>query len=143
MGQFASPVANALLSKVNIMLRYLVVLIALSSSINSVFADSKKEKDESFPWELVIDRGKINGCIYENKYYSNGSIVVKETLPRKCRIDPNRDGYWAQLDENELELYEASVRAQMKLEEEALTVGGDPLNKYEAAIVRYMRRSKQ
>lgn len=124
------------------MLRYLIVIVITANSVSFALADSKKNKDESFPWELVIDRGKINGCIYENKYYSNGSIVVKETLPRKCKIDPNRDGYWAQLDENEFELYEESVRAQMKLEEEALTVGNEPLNRYEAAIVRYMRRSR-
>ena len=125
------------------MLRYSVFILAALNSVGFAFADSKKEKDQGFPWELVIDRGKINGCIYDNKYYSNGSIIVKETLPRKCKIDPNRDGYWAELDENELELYEESVRAQMKLEEEALTVGGEPLNRYEAAIVRYMRRSRQ
>ncbi len=123
----------------------IIALLFLFSS--SVYAEAKDEKDDGlnqkeFPWELVIDRGKINGCIYDNKFYSNGSIIVKETLPRKCRIDPNRDGYWAQLEKDELELYEDSVRAQMKLDSEALTVGKEPLNKYEAAIVRYMRKAR-
>ena len=123
----------------------IIALLFLFSA--SVYAEAKDEKDDGlnqkeFPWELVIDRGKINGCIYDNKFYSNGSIIVKETLPRKCRIDPNRDGYWAQLEKDELELYEDSVRAQMKLDSEALTVGKEPLNKYEAAIVRYMRKAR-
>ena len=123
----------------------IIALLFLFSA--SVYAEAKDEKDDDlnqkeFPWELVIDRGKINGCIYDNKFYSNGSIIVKETLPRKCKIDPNRDGYWAQLEKDELELYEDSVRAQMKLDSEALTVGKEPLNKYEAAIVRYMRKAR-
>jgi len=30
-----------------------------------------------FPWELVLDRGKIVGCIYDNKYYSLGSLLIE------------------------------------------------------------------
>lgn len=125
------------------MFRYSLIVSIFCCAPNLAYADSGIDKKVGFPWELVIDRGKINGCIYDNKYYSNGSIIVKETLPRKCKISPNRDGYWAQLDDDELKLYKASVRAQMKLEEEALTVGGGPLNRYEAAIVRFMRKSKK
>ncbi|MVF14949.1 hypothetical protein FT643_22705 [Ketobacter sp. MCCC 1A13808] len=125
------------------MLRYFIVIAVTNLAFDLAVAEQNNEKDTGFPWELVIDRGKINGCIYNNRYYSNGSIVVKETLPRKCKIDSNRDGYWAQLEEDELKLYESSVRSQMKLEEEALTVGIEPLNKYEAAIVRFMRRSQE
>lgn len=126
-------------------IRIIALLFLVSGSVYAETKDGNERNldGKEFPWELVIDRGKINGCIYDNKFYSNGSIIVKETLPRKCRIDPNRDGYWAQLEKDELELYEDSVRAQMKLDSEALTVGKEPLNKYTAAIVRYMRKARE
>lgn len=98
---------------------------------------------KGFPWELVIDRGKINGCIYDNKFYSSGSILIEETLPRKCKINANRDGYWAELDERELELFETSVKTTMRLEAESVSVGNKPINKYEAALVRLMRKNSQ
>ncbi len=126
-------------------IRIIALLFLFSATAYAEDKDGSEKRfnGTEFPWELVIDRGKINGCIYDNKFYSNGSIIVKETLPRKCRIDPNRDGYWAQLEKDELELYEDSVRAQMKLDSEALTVGKEPLNRYEAAIVRYMRKARE
>lgn len=101
----------------------------------------KKARDANFPWERVIDRGKINGCIYNNKFYSNGAVLIEDTLSRKCRIDPNRDGYWAELNERELQLFEASVKAQQKLEATSLNIGDVPINKYEAAMVRLMRKN--
>lgn len=92
-----------------------------------------------FPWELIMDRGKINGCIYKNAYYSAGSVLIEETLPRKCKIDPNRDGYWAELDERELELFEASVKSKLAKDAELLKVGHEPLSDFEMRMVSMIR----
>ncbi|OUS26100.1 hypothetical protein A9Q99_19175 [Gammaproteobacteria bacterium 45_16_T64] len=123
----------------------MIVILFLVFSTSVVAGDNlskdKKVEAQGFPWELVIDRGKINGCIYDNKFYSDGSILIEETLPRKCKIDSNRDGYWAELDERELELFEASVRAQQKLEIESTHFGSIKIDKYEAAMLRLMRKS--
>jgi hypothetical protein len=116
-------------------------VISGSSFAEKEEVSKAKAEIKSFPWELVIDRGKVNGCIYDNKFYSNGSILIEETLPRKCKIDPNLDGYWAELDERELQLFEESIRAQQELDAESIGIG--KLSKYETAIVRIMRKSSQ
>jgi len=90
----------------------------------------------AFPWELVIDRGKIYGCIYENLFFSPGSIHLEEGLPRKCRIDSNRDGYWADMDERELELYEMALAQDF----ETMKVGDTTLSREEIAVISYMRK---
>jgi hypothetical protein len=120
-----------------------IIFLVISGSSFAEKEEVSKAKAEikSFPWELVIDRGKVNGCLYDNKFYSNGSILIEETLPRKCKIDPNRDGYWAELDERELQLFEESIRAQQELDAESIGIG--KLSKYETAIVRIMRKSSQ
>jgi hypothetical protein len=120
-----------------------IIFLVISGSSFAEKEEVSKAKAEikSFPWELVIDRGKVNGCIYDNKFYSNGSILIEETLPRKCKIDPNLDGYWAELDERELQLFEESIRAQQELDAESIGIG--KLSKYETAIVRIMRKSSQ
>lgn len=120
-----------------------IIFLVISGSSFAEKEEVSKAKAEikSFPWELVIDRGKVNGCLYDNKFYSNGSILIEETLPRKCKIDANRDGYWAELDERELQLFEESIRAQQELDAESIGIG--KLSKYETAIVRIMRKSSQ
>jgi hypothetical protein len=120
-----------------------IIFLVISGSSFAEKEEVSKAKAEikSFPWELVIDRGKVNGCLYDNKFYSNGSILIEETLPRKCKIDPNLDGYWAELDERELQLFEESIRAQQELDAESIGIG--KLSKYETAIVRIMRKSSQ
>ncbi len=102
--------------------------------------DEVDMKKGDFPWELVIVNKRINGCIYQNTFYSQGSILIEETLPRKCKIDPNRDGYWSELGNRELELYESSVRAQQQLESESMSIRGKSLTKFEIAVIRGMRR---
>jgi hypothetical protein len=96
----------------NIILNLPVLLISLP--IMAEDSASVVDKQPSipvvfeFPWELLVDRGKINGCIYENAFYSVGSILIEDSLPRKCHIDSSRDGFWAELDERDLEIFEAS-----------------------------------
>ena len=71
------------------MLKVLSFVVFISGAY-SAFANQFVEpqdgvdlNDASFPWQLVLDRGKILGCIYNNRFYSLGSILVLESLPRK------------------------------------------------------------
>jgi hypothetical protein len=98
--------------------------------------------DTTFPWELVIDRGKILGCVYDNKFYSVGSILILESLPRKCGQDSDRSGIWQQLSETELALFKESLEAQQQLEREATLIGNKPITKEEARVIRYLRHMK-
>ena len=95
-----------------------------------------KKANGDFPWDLVLDRGKIYGCLYENLFFSPGAIHLEEGLPRKCRIDSNRDGYWADLDERELELYELALSENY----EAMEIGGTALSREEIAVISFMRK---
>jgi hypothetical protein len=98
--------------------------------------------DKNFPWELVIDRGKILGCVYDNRFYSLGSILILESLPRKCGLATDRNGIWEQLSETELVLFKESIQAQQALERESTYIGGKPINKEEARLIKYLRRVK-
>ena len=146
---------------------FLVILVSLCSliliSYESIARDSKfittntKEAKpneivpkegvnifgKEFPWELVIDRGKIIGCIYDNKFYSLGSILIEETLPRKCELDSARYGIWIELDEAELVYFKQSLEEEEKRKEKSTNIGPDPLSFHEARIIRYMRMSKE
>jgi len=99
--------------------------------------------DQTFPWELVIDRGKILGCVYENRFYSLGSILILESLPRKCGLATDRNGVWEQLSETELALYKESIETQQDLKRESTYIGSDPINREEARLIRYLRRAKE
>lgn len=47
------------------------IIFSFSSFSQNVTEDDGIDlSDSKFPWELVIDRGKIIGCIYDNQYYS-------------------------------------------------------------------------
>jgi len=99
--------------------------------------------DKSFPWELVIDRGKILGCIYDNRFYSLGSILILESLPRKCGLATDRNGVWEQLSETELTLFKETIETQQKLERESTYIGSTPINREEARVIRYLRRTQE
>jgi len=99
--------------------------------------------DQTFPWELVIDRGKILGCVYENRYYSLGSILILESLPRKYGLATDRNGVWEQLSESELVLFKENIETQQALERESTYIGSEPINKEEARLIRYLRRTKE
>jgi hypothetical protein len=99
--------------------------------------------DKSFPWELVIDRGKILGCIYENQFYSLGSILILESLPRKCGLATDRNGVWEQLSESELLLFKETIETEQELERDSTYIAGKPINKAEARLIRYLRSVKK
>ena len=99
--------------------------------------------DKSFPWETVINNGKILGCVYESRFYSLGSILILESLPRKCELASDRNGYWEQLSEVEMTLFTKNIEAQQKLEREATFIGNEPLNPAEARLIRYLRGTKK
>jgi len=125
----------------------LLALFATSASANEPVSVTEKDginlTDNQFPWHLVIDRGKIQGCIYDNKYYSVGSILIEETLPRKCDLNSSREGIWSELNDAELVLYNASIKEQQTLELESINIGPEPISKEEARLLRYMRRVYQ
>jgi hypothetical protein len=118
----------------------------MSSTIFSQSFVNKEEginiNDQDFPWELVIDRGKILGCIYDNRFYSLGSILTLESLPRKCGLATDRNGVWEQLSETELALFKESIETQQALERESTYIGGIAINREEARLIRYLRRTK-
>lgn len=99
--------------------------------------------DNSFPWDLVLDRGKILGCIYDNKFYTLGSILILEYLPRKCEQASDRNGVWMQLSEEEMNLFKENIEKQRKLEQESTYIGSQPITPDEARIIRYLRRIKE
>ncbi|WP_181901721.1 DUF1496 domain-containing protein [Thalassotalea euphylliae] len=105
--------------------------------------DGVNLSDNNFPWHLVMDRGKILGCIYDNKYYSLGSILVLESLPRKCGQASDRNGIWQQLSESELALFKQNIETQQQLERESTYIGAEPINREEARLIRYLRRVKE
>ncbi|SNY42574.1 hypothetical protein SAMN06297280_0461 [Arsukibacterium tuosuense] len=99
--------------------------------------------DKNFPWQLVVDRGKILGCVYDNKFYSLGAILILESLPRKCELASDRNGIWEQLTEAELLLWQESIEEQQATKQEANYIGNDPINDEEARLIRYLRSAKK
>jgi len=102
--------------------------------------------DSKFPWELVIDRGKIVGCIYDSQYYSLGSILIEESLPRKCELNSSREGTWSELSGSELATFEESLDEQsrreierQKLISDSTYIGNKPITREEAFIIRMIR----
>ena len=99
--------------------------------------------DKNFPWQLVVDRGKILGCVYDNKFYSLGAILILESLPRKCELASDRNGMWEQLTEAELLLWQESIEEQQATKPEATYIGNDPINDEEARLIRYLRSARK
>ena len=126
-------------------LKYLLFLCVSCSVLSQEFVD----KDDGaaignggIPWELFVDRGKLLGCIYDSRFYSLGSILVLESLPRKCELASDRTGMWSQLSEAELLLFKENIETQQKLERESTYIGKEPINEEEARVIRYLRRAK-
>jgi len=125
---------------------YLLLLLISFGSNAGAFAEKKDGvdvNDKNFPWELVIDRGKILGCVYENRFYSLGSILILESLPRKCGLATDRNGIWEQLSETELLHFKESIETQQELDRESTYIGGKPINREEARLIRYLRSVKK
>ncbi|WP_286235672.1 hypothetical protein [Thalassotalea sediminis] len=128
-------------------MRKYIFLIGVLFSL-SLYAKQATDDDaiglstSEFPWQLVIDNGKIMGCIYNNKYYSLGSILITEFLPRKCTLNSAREGVWSKLTETELVAFEEARReAENKNKAGGSTaIGNQALSKDEAIIIRMIRR---
>jgi len=121
---------------------YLFLFLFIFSSNSTSFTEKEDGvglSDKSFPWELVIDRGKILGCVYENRFYSLGSILILESLPRKCGLATDRNGVWEQLPEPELLLFKESVATEQELAE----IGDTPISNSEAMLIKYLRSVKE
>jgi len=128
--------------KFTIFLFLFVSLFAKSASITEK-EDGIEVSDKSFPWELVIDKSKILGCVYDNKFYSLGSILILESLPRKCGLASDRNGIWEQLSESELLLFKEGIKTQQELERESTYIDGKAINYVEARLIRYLRSVKR
>ena len=127
-------------------LSFVVFISGACSAFANQFVEAKDGvdlNDDSFPWQLVLDRGKILGCIYNNRFYSLGSILVLESLPRKCGQASDRNGIWQQLSETELALFKQNIEIQQQLERESTYIGTEPINREEARLIRYLRRVKE
>jgi len=124
-----------------------ICLFIISLNINAVEFTEKEDgivlNDQSFPWETVIDKGKILGCVYESRFYSLGSILILESLPRKCELASDRNGLWEQLSEAEMVLFKQNVEAQNALERESTLIGKEAINPSEARLIRYLRSTKK
>jgi len=128
---------------VNKILGFFISVLAFPSIANNVSTEDGIElSGTEFPWELVIDRGKIQGCIYDNKFYSVGSILIEETLPRKCELNSVREGFWSELSETELIAFEESMKAEQEKTKTSVSIGDKPITANEAAIIRYIRRTQ-
>lgn len=127
---------------------FIVAFFTLSLSAENVTTkDGIEISDTKFPWELVIDRGKILGCVYDNKFYSIGSILIEETLPRICKLNSAREGIWSELSGSELLTYNDSkndherlIAEKEKRISDSSFVGSKPISKEEAFIIRYIRK---
>ena len=99
--------------------------------------------DQTFPWHTIMHEGKVLGCIYESRFYSLGSILILESLPRKCELASDRNGIWKQLSESEMILFKENIEAQQTIEREATYIGAEPISPIEARVIRYLRNSKK
>jgi hypothetical protein len=126
-------------------LRYLFIALVSSNAFSQAFVEKEEGAaigNGGIPWELFVDRGKLLGCIYDSRFYSLGSILVLESLPRKCELASDRTGMWAQLSEAEMLLFKENIETQQKHERESTYIGKDPINEEEARVIKYLRRAK-
>ena len=133
-------------------MRVFVFFVSFFFSLSLFSQDNTKSKGVDlsgldFPWELVLDRGKIVGCIYDNKYYSLGSILIEESLPRSCTLNSAREGVWSELSGSELAAFEKSLDEEARREKEreqrignSTYIGNKPITREEAFIIRMIRR---
>ena len=126
--------------KTSVITLFLLSIAAVSAE-DAKQADGIHVADKSFPWQVFIDRGKLLGCIYDSRFYSLGSILILESLPRKCELASDRNGTWNQLSEIELLQFKESIETQRKLEQESTYIGSDPVTEDEARVIRYLRKS--
>ena len=100
--------------------------------------------DHTFPWELVLDRGKILGCVYDNNFFSLGSILILESLPRKCELASDRNGQWQPLTDAELVVFKDNQAAikEAKEQTESQNISSDSLTVEEKGLIRYLRIMK-
>ncbi|CAM5202387.1 hypothetical protein [Alishewanella longhuensis] len=117
-------------------------LPGLANVNNFITEEGIALNDTSFPWQLVIDRGKILGCIYDNKFFSLGAILVLESLPRRCELASDRNGRWELLPDAELLAWQENIKQQQAMQREATYIGKDPITEEEARLIRYVRRVK-
>ncbi|GHG70556.1 hypothetical protein GCM10010919_21370 [Alishewanella longhuensis] len=115
--------------------------MAFATASNPIAEEGIALNNSSFPWQLVIDRGKILDCIYDNKFFSLGAILVLESLPRRCELASDRNGRWELLPETELLAWQENVK-QQAMQREATYIGKDPITEEEARLIRYVRRVK-
>lgn len=104
------------------------------------------ELSPNFPIELFLDRGRLLGCIFDSKFFSLGSILIEESLPRKCELGPARTGVWQELTDIEMALYLEQLEKQQATEgddnNETLLVADKPLTETEIRLVRLFRISQ-
>lgn len=132
------------LGRYTLVLLYMLNLTTLAAQEHASLTDGGiSVSDKNFPWQLVVDRGKILGCVYDNKFYSLGAILILESLPRKCELASDRNGLWEQLSEAELLLLQESIAKQQSSQQEATYIGNDPINDEEARLIRYLRSAKK
>jgi len=132
-------------------MKYLMIALCILLSVPlSAVADSvvnQKDgielEDDGFPWGLVVDRGKILGCVYDSKFYSLGSILILESLPRKCEQASDRNGVWQILSEQEMADFKQSIKEQDQAQKEVTFVGGKQLTDEEARLIRFLRHNKR
>ena len=128
------------------MANILTALLFITQLNNSGYVEQKEGimvNNKSFPWETVMDRGKILGCVYDSRFFSLGSILILESLPRKCELAKDRNGRWEQLSESEMLLFKENVETQSRLEKESTFIGSEPISPIEARVIRYLRGKKR
>lgn len=135
------------LIKMRLSIKALLITLAIPYCAFANSVVSKKDgielEDDGFPWELVVDRGKILGCVYDSRFYSLGSILILESLPRKCEQASDRNGVWQILSEQEMSDFKQSIKEQEQAQREVTFVGGKPLTDEEARLIRFLRHSKR
>lgn len=115
---------------------------ALADSVVSK-KDGIELEDDGFPWGLVVDRGKILGCVYDSRFYSLGSILILESLPRKCEQASDRNGVWQILSEQEMEDFKRSIKEQEQAQKGVTLVSGKPLTDEELRLIKFLRHNKR
>jgi len=133
--------------KMRFSVKALLILLAMPcwALADSVVSknDGIELEDDGFPWGLVVDRGKILGCVYDSRFYSLGSILILESLPRKCEQASDRNGVWQILSEQEMADFKRSIEEQDQAQREVTFVGGKPLTDEEIRLIRFLRHNKK
>lgn len=133
--------------KMRFSIKALLIVLAMPCWALADSVVSKKDgielEDDGFPWGLVVERGKILGCVYDSRFYSLGSILILESLPRKCEQASDRNGVWQILSEQEMADFKRSIKEQEQAQREVTFVGGKPLTDEEIRLIRFLRHNKK